>query len=267
MMWFSLLATTFLMASAWPLSSLSFNPSAADMRVIPRSHSILQEQGPTNAKRFAKGLTVTPKLPRVRPALPNLVTPRVELSGLLSQLTEGSLHISVASDGTSLGYISNALNSFGEYGPATSGQNLKVKVDITAMGPISIATLNGQESDLPYMVGIAGFANDASGLHPGQWNYVYIGAGGETVMGSPPRTGDNSFTRATGNPEAIESVIFTLRPTLDVVPVWVNGDGSKVATFLGIYENVLFITGDQDSFTRTFGPATWVTMTFEPVFN
>lgn len=158
----------------------------------------------------------------------------------------GFLNIRDASDGTSLGYVSSAFNSFGEYGPmASPGQRLEVSINTDTMGPISIVTTvntlfriiveaglipldqNGPDPDLPFMVGITGFANDASGLRPGKYkcarklfavlanlerrsSYVYLGAGNSTAVDVSPRSGDNSFSRATGNPEGIESTIVRL---------------------------------------------------------
>ncbi|KIK66795.1 hypothetical protein GYMLUDRAFT_912941 [Collybiopsis luxurians FD-317 M1] len=246
-------------------SVLRFNPSVED--VAPRSLSLdsPQELSLTNAKRFAMGLP--PKPPRRLPTASES-TPHARPSSYHRKRLVGCLHVRDASDGRWLGYLSRNLNAFGEYGPTTyAAQRLMVKVDTAAEGPINVATMNGQETDLPYMVGITGFANDASGLHPGNYNYVYLGAGGRTAANVSPRAASNSFTRATGNAEAIESMIFVLEPALNIVPFWINGDGSRPITFLGLFEGVLFITGDQNKFEQTFGPATWVTLTFEPDFN
>ncbi|KAJ3905584.1 hypothetical protein F5879DRAFT_950109 [Lentinula edodes] len=222
-------------------NGLRFNPRAEDIHVSPRAASI------------SRSTTST-------------FTPRVGLSDEgPSQIMTGFLYIRDALDGTSLGYVSSAFNSFGEYGPmASPGQRLEVSINTDTMGPISIVTTNGPDPDLPFMVGITGFANDASGLRPGKYNYVYLGAGNRTAVDVSPRSGDNSFSRATGNPEGIESTIFSLRPTLDVMPFWINGDGSKPNVFLGLYENVLFLTGDKTMFVEIFGPVTWVILSFEP---
>ncbi|KAJ3889071.1 hypothetical protein GG344DRAFT_67425 [Lentinula edodes] len=238
---------------------LRFNPRAEDIQVSPRAASM----GRLTTSTFA---------PRVGPSDEGP-----------SQIMTGFLCIRDALDGTSLGYVSSAFNSFGEYGPMVSpGQRLEVSINTDTMGPISIVTTvntlflifveaglnavdqNGPDPDLPFMVGITGFANDASGLRPGKYNYIYLGAGNRTAADVSPRSGDNSFSRATGNPEGIESTIFSLRPTLDVMPFWINGDGSKPNISLGLYENVLFLTGDKTMFVETFGPVTWVILSFEP---
>ncbi|KAJ3861610.1 hypothetical protein EV359DRAFT_66334 [Lentinula novae-zelandiae] len=219
---------------------------------------------------------------RFNPRVEDIHLPLV-LDFPMKDLVKRFLNIRDASDGTSLGYVSSAFNSFGEYGPmASPGQRLEVSINTDTMGPISIVTTvntlfrilveaglipldqNGPDPDLPFMVGITGFSNDASGLRPGKYNYVYLGAGNSTAVDVSPRSGDNSFSRATGNPEGIESTIFSLRPTLDVMPFWINGDGSKPNISLGLYANVLFLTGDKTMFMETFGPVTWVILSFVP---
>ncbi|KAE9398841.1 hypothetical protein BT96DRAFT_994545 [Gymnopus androsaceus JB14] len=247
-------------------SVLSFNPVLEDMPVVSRSNAVVPRHLElTNAKRFSLGLPPNP--PKIR-ATSSKFAPRAGPSGRPGQPTAGCLKICDASDGASLGYVSRTLNSFGEYGATTSsGQELKVQADTSTAGAINVGTTNSPDASFPYLVGITGFANNANGLREGEFNYVYIGAGGQTAVGATPRAETNSFSIATGNPEAIESAIFVFEPSLNLSPFWINGDGSKPTVYLGLYENALFLTGDKSAFTRTFGPATWVTMTFEPDFN
>ncbi|KAJ3739342.1 hypothetical protein DFH05DRAFT_1587945 [Lentinula detonsa] len=236
------------------LGILRFNPGAEDMHTIlaRAERETPQWQGFLRAKRSV------PSTSESR-STPSNLTPRADTPPGPSAVITGYLHIRSALDGTSLGYVASDFNSFGEYGPTTSSQRLKVTIDTSMVNQtISITTTNGQDADLLFMVGITGFSNDASGLNTGKYNYVYVGAGGQTAVNVSPRSGDNSFSRATGNPEGIESAIFVLQSNFDIVPFWINGDGSKPNTSLGLHENVLFLTGDQDMFVKTFGSVTWV---------
>ncbi|KAJ3982997.1 hypothetical protein F5890DRAFT_1475715 [Lentinula detonsa] len=252
------------------LGILRFNPGAEDMHTIlaRAERETPQWQGFVRAKRSV------PSTSESR-STPSNLTPRAGTPPGPSAAIIGYLHIRNALDGTSLGYAASAFNSFGEYGPTTSSQRLKVSIDTSMVNQaISIMTTNGQDADLLFMVGITGFSNDASGLNTGKYNYVYVGAGGQTAVNVSPRSGDNSFSRATGNPEGIESAIltllsnqFVLQSNFDIVPFWINGDGSKPNTSLGLHENVLFLTGDQDIFVKTFGSVTWVILSFEPELN
>ncbi|KAJ3993747.1 hypothetical protein F5050DRAFT_1714238 [Lentinula boryana] len=243
------------------LGILRFNPGAEDM------HTILAraERETPQWQEFLRAKRSVPSTSESR-STPSNLNPRAGTPPGPSEAITGYLHIGSALDGTSLGYVASDFNSFGEYGPTTSSQRLKVTIDTSVVNQaISITTtvgtasfLNGEDADLLFMVGITGFSNDASGLNTGKYNYVYVGAGGQTAVNVSPRSGDNSFSRATGNLEGIESAIFVLQSNFDIVPFWINGDGSKPNTSLGLYENALFLTGDQDMFVKTFGSVTWV---------
>ncbi|KAJ4477462.1 hypothetical protein J3R30DRAFT_3486051 [Lentinula aciculospora] len=154
-----LLATVLLYASGMAFNTsdtvqlerqgvLCFNPTAEKMHASLRA----AEHEIPNAKHFAT------------------VTSRTGPSGRPGQLTTGFLPICDELNGTSLVYVSNVFNSFGVYGPASfSGQRLEVSLDMSRMGPVSIATMNGPDYDLPLVVGITGFASDASGLSLGKY--------------------------------------------------------------------------------------------------
>ncbi|KAF5389138.1 hypothetical protein D9757_004984 [Collybiopsis confluens] len=250
-------------------AALSFNPKVEDIRKTAVQR-YPQELGSTNAERFKMGL------PPMRPRFPtpSQDAPRGEPSGRPGKMITGSLHIHDAANGKSLGYVSNTLNSFGEYGLLTmsSRRRLKVKVDTTnSEGPLNIATLNGPDADFPFLVGIDGYANDVSdGLNVGKYNYAYLGAGSRTALGSCPVLGaQNSFTKDTGIKEGIESMIFVLEPAmLNLLPRWINEDGSKPTTYLGLFKDTLFFTGDKDVFEEVFEDTpTWVKILLEPDFS
>ncbi|RUS15794.1 hypothetical protein BC937DRAFT_91984 [Endogone sp. FLAS-F59071] len=127
------------------------------------------------------------------------------------------------------GFVSQVLNICGEYSVIYNTTDiLLVSLDVRAKGPIDIETLP---------------------------NFAFIGA---TAPNSPPTSGGNSFTTATGTPEDIESAIWTIGHKRAIIPQWVNMDKSKPATNIVLLTVLWVLTGDVTTFENTFVKAEYV---------
>ena len=120
---------------------------------------------------------------------------------------------------------------------------------------------------MPFFGGIVGVFSTNNNLGPGSYNYTYVGGTVQTPSGSPPTSGANSFTMATGISRAIESSIWSIVGGTVLTPGWVNTDLSRPATFVQYYtsDNVLLLTGDPAAFNTQFAISPVVTLTFEGV--
>jgi hypothetical protein len=135
----------------------------------------------------------------------------------------GSLHAANASASADLGYLSNVFNSFGEYSLTTNvSQRLAVPFTVTGSGPFSITATNGTSPSHPFVGGITGFSSTSSDLGSGSFNYSYLGGTDFTPAGSPPFSGGNTFTEATGMFEYIEASIWSISGGNPLAPQWVT---------------------------------------------
>jgi Ca2+-binding RTX toxin-like protein len=163
-----------------------------------------------------------------------------------------------------LGFVAPIFNAFGEYSGFTmdADPSSRLLVSFSNDQRFSITAINGPDSNVPFVGGIVGFANTSDDLGAGSYNYAYLGGTVETPIDSPPASGANSFTNATGIPEKIESAIWSLGASNELLPQWVNSDASKPATFIVFTQNTLALTGDPAVFVSTFGPAVHARFTF-----
>ncbi|EJF62080.1 hypothetical protein DICSQDRAFT_146821 [Dichomitus squalens LYAD-421 SS1] len=210
----------------------------------------------TNAQRLARGLPPNP--PRRRSRTARALQPR-QSSTCVAQT--GTIAVSTG------GYLSATATSYGEYSSTTDvSQALLVSfcVDTTVGTTFDLQTLNGL-SAYPYLGAVQGFADRSRDLAAGSFNYYYI-AGTEQTARGPAVPGVNSFSAAAGVAEAVESNIWTLTDTNELVPSFVNSDGTAVTPSI-VYvssSNAFAITSDVGAFTSNFGAAQPVTFTFVP---
>jgi hypothetical protein len=150
--------------------------------------------------------------------------------------------------GNSLGYVSAAFNSFGEYGIVTDA-SAALQISASAPGDggvFEITATNAQAAALSLVGAVVGFSDTSDALGPGSYNYLYLAGTAHSASHSPlpvlllliahslnqaapgavPAQGANSFTTATNIAEDIESVIWTYNAASgEIAPVWVNPDG------------------------------------------
>ncbi len=175
----------------------------------------------------------------------------------------GTVQITDTSSNTSIGFVSNVWNSFGEYvSTTTPSQYLSVSVPVG--NAVDVTALNGPNATFPQVGGIQGFASTSANLGAGSFNYAYLGGTTHTAPGATPTSGPNSFTAATGIPETFESSIWSLGGTGSLTPQWVNTDASSPATHLVVITGILVLTGDTTAFGSTFGAFTNAGLTLVP---
>ncbi|KAI0737167.1 hypothetical protein C8Q80DRAFT_1276637 [Daedaleopsis nitida] len=233
--------------------SARFNPNHVLARSLPMSAPVPL----TNAQRLARGLP--PNRPRFHNKHRRAIQPRQ--SGGCPMRT-GTIAVAIA--GTNAGYVRHDANSFGEFGLTTDpAQALSVNFCPSASF-IELTTLNGLLT-FDHLGGVQGFASTSPDLGTGPFaaNYVYIAGTTEAPRG-PPISGPNAFSAATGIPEDYETTIWQLAAGDQLVPSWVNSDGSTPAVQL-IYvdgSQAFALTGDLPTFIADYGPAEPVTFTF-----
>ncbi|HWH10557.1 MAG TPA: Ig-like domain-containing protein [Solirubrobacteraceae bacterium] len=175
----------------------------------------------------------------------------------------GNLQVTDTDTNTVVGFVSKTWNSFGEFVVTTTPTDY-LSVQVTDGATTSITALNGQNASFPLVGGIVGFSNSSNDLGSGSFNYAYLGGTTATAPGAAPQSGANAFTDATGIPEDIESSIWTDGPGAQMIPQWVNTDGSRPATHLVDITGILVMAGDTTAFRNTFGPADDVAINFVP---
>jgi hypothetical protein len=176
-------------------------------------------------------------------------------SALAQTPCTGTVQVTDTDNNTVLGYVSTQWNSSGEFGITnTPSRYLTVSFD-PGSTPFNITATNGPNASYPLVVGIQGYSSTNTNLGPGSSNYAYLGGGTATPANSPAQSQPNSFTAATGASEGIESAIWSLGSGNQLIPQWVNADGSKPATYLVLLQvqGFLTLTGDRTAFGSVFG--------------
>ncbi|KAG6820087.1 hypothetical protein H0H93_005516 [Arthromyces matolae] len=223
------LAVATVVASTTPTSTFkAINPSLsssyAEYHPIPQVYA----RSLTNARRLAAGL------PLKAPMRRHERIARSQPSASPMSVARGYIECT-DQDGNSLGFVGKDLNPFGEYAVQTDGdetQRLLVTLDLdqAATGPIDIQTLNGPDSELPYLGGIRGFGSQSTDLAVGSWNNIFFAATSQTPPESLPTNGTSSFSKIFNMDEEIQSAIV----------------------------GMLICTGDKDVFASYYGTVDWV---------
>ncbi|MGO9910397.1 MAG: fibronectin type III domain-containing protein, partial [Acidimicrobiales bacterium] len=200
--------------------------------------------------------------------LVGLGAPAVALAATASQgstscTQTGTIQVTDTDNDTVMGFVSSQWNSFGEFGVTTNPSDY-LSVSLPVGNQVEITATNGLSSTYPLVGGVDGFVNTNPNLAPGTYNYAYLGGTTTTAPGATPALGPNSFTNSTGDPEDIESSIWSLGPNDSLTPQWVNTDSSTPATYLLVYSGILLMTGDTTQFQDTFGAAADVSLTLRP---
>src|SRR5579884_481214 len=175
----------------------------------------------------------------------------------------GTLQVTDTDNNTPIGFVSNVWNQFGEY-VVTTTPSQYLSVSFPASSQIAITATNPQSGAFPLVGLIQGADSTSPDLAAGSSNYAYLGGTTATAPGATPASGDNSFTSSVGFPEDIESSVWSLGPSSNVVPQWINTDGSDAPTYLLDYMGYLVVTGDPLAFMDFFGTGTNVALTVVP---
>ncbi|KIK01209.1 hypothetical protein K443DRAFT_678564 [Laccaria amethystina LaAM-08-1] len=214
----------------------------------------------TNAERLIAGLPLNP------PRRSRTAHPRGVPSGVPT-LTQGYIKVTEAGTGKDYGFLNKDLNNFGEFQTTSDpGQRAIFSINLAdaAQGQTNIA-VNGA-SARPYIGGIVGFSSALSDLKSGFATYSYIGQTEASPLNSPPVMVGNTFSDATGLAKGVESAIWVYDAgSGTITPQWVNNNLSLPATYIGLSQGLLILSGDKYSFSTVFGPTTWLTFTFIPI--
>jgi hypothetical protein len=176
----------------------------------------------------------------------------------------GYIEVNDTSTSSVLGYVSDTYNSFGEATTTSNPADRLLVTFNTSSSPFAITALNGPSVSFPYLGAIVGFSSTSDDLGAGSFNYLYLGGTVLTPSGSPPVSGGNTFSDATGIPENIESSIWSVSVGNTLNAQWINTDLSSPTTDPFYTEDTLGFTGDFTAFQAEFGPATPVSFTFVP---
>lgn len=242
-----------------PAAYTPLNPplNVLDSRDAPSSPTVARL---TNAERLIAGL------PLNAPRRSRTTHPRGVPSGVPT-ISQGYIKVTETGTGKDYGFLNKDLNSFGEF-QTTSDPDQRAIFSINlvdaAQGQINIA-VNGA-SARPYIGGIVGFSSALSDLKTGFATYSYIGRTEASPFHSAPVTLGNTFSDATGQTKAVESAMWVYDAVSGTItPQWVNNDHSLPATYIGLSQGLLVLSGDKHSFSTVFGPTTWLTFTFIPI--
>jgi len=248
--------------------AVSFNPLTS-LEARTNYHPINQVEGRslTNAKRLAAHLPLAaPSLRRRRHGGAHPPTPSGTPGGG-GGCTTGHLEVRDHT-GKSLGHVGSTCNKYGQYGIThEEHERLIIEIDLEAAksGAGGIKTTNGPDEKLPFLGGISGYESDCScsDLKHDSHNYAYLGATVETTPWAAASLGSNSFTLKTKVSRTVQSSIFTYDATTSIIkPQWINEDGAHPNTFIGYYQDALFLAGDKESFVKNVGQAEWVSLVF-----
>ncbi|CAL1715062.1 unnamed protein product [Somion occarium] len=215
------------------LAFLTFLSSVSAF-VLPRSYNATGEKRMTNAERFRRGLG--PNAPVFKRVLPGsgekptgvIAAKRSKTSSLPVTYT-GRIEVRNL-EGHSFGYVWNSesgVSGVNFHGPV---DELHVKISTTKSGGLFDILATNPKFPPPFYIG-ASSNNAAATLGPG----LPAGVGLGTVEQTPP------------GPSAAQSAIWTInRATKLLTPHWVNPDGSKPTTSIGLdlRNNYLTFTGD-----------------------
>jgi hypothetical protein len=185
-------------------------------------------------------------------------------SALADPPCTGTIQVTDTDNDTVLGFVSDQWNSDGEYVVTNTAADY-LTVSFTPGSQFEITATNGPNATYPLVGGIEGFASSSPDIGSGSANYLYLGGTTTTAPGATPQSGlPNSFTTATGAAEDIESAIWSNGANDQLIPQWINTDGSAPATYLVDSAGLLVMTGDVTAFENGFGPASDVALNLVP---
>ncbi|TFK84768.1 hypothetical protein K466DRAFT_664969 [Polyporus arcularius HHB13444] len=226
---------------------LSLNPVGIVTRPVAQKRDVHL----TNAQLLSRGLP--PNRPRARYGRRGQALQPRQSSTTVARTG----HIQVEVSDYPIAFVSKQLNTFGEYQITTDVSDaLSVSIPDSSSATFDIVALNGGMFD--YLGFATGFANinDVRQLDETSFNYAYL-AGVTDESRGPAVDAPNTYTDASGLPAYVESNVWSLGAGNELIPTWVNGDGTAVAVslFYSRSDNLFAITGSADQFVQAFGSA------------
>ncbi|TFK79081.1 hypothetical protein K466DRAFT_606415 [Polyporus arcularius HHB13444] len=214
----------------------------------------------TNAQRLSRGLP--PNRPRAhrRRALQAR-----QSSTCVAQ--RGTIRVTLTDSATGAvvnnGYVAANANSFGEYGfTPVAAEAISVSI-CPESSTFDILALNGI-SAYPYLGAARGFASTDDNLGDNS-NYAYLAGTTQSARG-PAVAGPNSFSTASGLPVSYESNVWRFGADNELLPSWVNTDGSTpTQDIIYVVSAAAFaFTGDVQAFIASYGNANLAAFYFVP---
>lgn len=224
---------------------------------VSRAPSLVRK---TNAEWLIAGLPPNPPTRRSRTALARSVP-----SGSPT-LTQGYIKLTETATGADYGFLCKVLNSHGQSGATTDPQQravVSINLADAAKGHSNIVVTNGASSH-PYLGDIVSPYSSSSNLQRGGSKYMYVGQTEASPANAPATHLGSSYNDAMGLSQAVESAIWSYDAVSGTLYAqWINTDYSLPTTYIGLTaDDVMVLSGDQDTFVRICGAATWLTLTF-----
>jgi len=263
-----------------------FNPATEP--VAQPNYEELEDPLPlTNAERFQRGLGPLPPTlsrrgpiqapgharPPYIPSQPSPPAPSPSLVAAPPVKFKGHVQVKNAKTGQVLGYVSSALNRYGEFGiiPANRYRGtgaLSVAASVprsqASHGTFSLQATNGSPRNLPFLGAVAAQSAPKGTLTRGKSSYAYLALTGQTKAGLGPSQVANSFNAHTHLRQTGESAIWSIdQISQQLSATWVNPDRTSHATTIFYYpsQNTLVISTDPVGFERAFRNAVPVHLT------
>ena len=176
----------------------------------------------------------------------------------------GNIQVTDTDNNSVIGDVSDQWDN-GVYVPTTTPSDY-LSVTLTAGSEVNITANNEPDATYPLIGGVDGNGNTSplTDLSEGSYNYLYLGGVTASAAGATPQTGTSAFSAVTGQSLDFESAIWTVGADNELVPQWINSDGSTPPTHLVLLQNAFYMTGDVSQFETEFGPGADVALTFVP---
>ncbi|CAE6471465.1 unnamed protein product [Rhizoctonia solani] len=177
-------------------------------------------------------------------------------SGLAPFASQTTCKLQVYQGTKPLGYLSSQRNSYGEYGALQDSAAGALSVTFSASRSKSTG-LNlrvvGASADMPMLGGIIGFTTSNDNLASGSHHYAYVGLTSQTISGSIPVQGSNSFDKVQNFERKVQSAIWAVDlATKQLTAQWINTNRATPRNYL-LYvadEKALVFTADKTEFKR-----------------
>jgi len=227
----------------------------------------------TNGQRLARGIPIKP--PRWR-ANQRSILPRVSPIPSLLTTFRGVIMVTNTANGAVLGYISKNSLGTAQYGyqPLLADAlivTFTLELGATMFNNIRIHTENSDlTGGFPLLALVQGRDDSTPDLGPGSFHYAYVAAMAEPGSGPgsiPVTSPENSYSARTGLTRRSSSDVWSYNAiSQELVPSWVNSDGSKPTISTFVQGVALYISGDRSAFDARYpAPTSPIAFNFVPL--